>query len=80
MMFSYVLYRKQFLLDYPNITFTWWPNWFIAKGLVHDFGQNLKTFSYFFCAKKACLIGSKPFKTIKILILHSRQIRFFLML
>ena len=33
--------RKAFP-DYKNVDFTWLLNWFLPKGLVHDFGQKFK--------------------------------------
>ena len=34
-----VMDRRQAFPDYKNVDFTWSLNWFLPKGLVHDFGQ-----------------------------------------
>ena len=37
-----VMDRRQAFPDYNNNDFTWLLNWFLPKGLVHDFGQKFK--------------------------------------
>ena len=34
--------RRQAFADYKNVDFTWSLNWFLRKGLVHDFGQKFQ--------------------------------------
>ena len=34
--------RRQAFPDYKNVDFTWFLNWFLPKGLVHDFCQKFK--------------------------------------
>ena len=42
-----VMDRRQAFPDYKNNDFTWLLNWFLPKGLVHDFGQK---FRFLYCS------------------------------
>ena len=37
-----VMKRRQAFPDYKTVDFTWLLNWFLPKGLVHDFGQKFQ--------------------------------------
>ena len=77
--------RRQAFPGYKNVDFTWLLNWFLPKGLVHDFCQKFK-FLYCSCLSKigweiVCgnvVIKNKRFQTIAIWILHGHQTGFFL--
>ena len=77
--------RRQAFADYENVDFTWSVNWFLRKGLVHDFGKNFRFLYCSFLSKIkweiVCgnvVIENKPFQTTAIWILHVHQIGFFL--
>ena len=37
-----VMDRRKAFPDHKNVDFAWLLNWFLPKGLVHDFGQKFK--------------------------------------
>ena len=39
-----VMDRRPAFPDYKNVDFTWLLNWFLPKGLVHDFCQEFEMF------------------------------------